>query len=150
MASYQASIDSPLPVGRVFDYLVRFDHAVEWDPSVVEGDALDDDVAQGSRFRVVVAFLGRRLDLEYRLVELDRPHRFRVVAEAPSFVSDDVITVEPRGGGSRMTYHAELRPKGWLVVAHPLLRLLFGRIGDRAAEGLRAVLASDPAGDGGH
>ena len=38
------------------------------------------------------------------------------------------------------SYDADLRLKGVLRLADPLLGLAFGRIGDRAAEGLRAYL----------
>jgi hypothetical protein len=57
--------------------------------------------------------------------------------------STDVIEVAPAaGGGASLTYSATLRPRGASVLMAPLISLLFRRIGDRAAAGLRAKLAA--------
>ncbi|MBV8221122.1 MAG: hypothetical protein JO325_21875, partial [Solirubrobacterales bacterium] len=45
------------------------------------------------------------------------------------------------GTGTRVTYAADLRLKGLLRLADPLLALAFRRVGDRALAGLREVLA---------
>ncbi|CAB4659805.1 unannotated protein [freshwater metagenome] len=42
-----------------------------------------------------------------------------------------------------MTYDAELKLNGPLGLADPILRLTFGRIGDRAAAGLIRVLEGE-------
>jgi carbon monoxide dehydrogenase subunit G len=57
--------------------------------------------------------------------------------------STDEITVTPADGGSRVTYEADLRLAGPLGrVVDPVLGLVFRRIGDRAAAGLRATLGA--------
>jgi hypothetical protein len=56
------------------------------------------------------------------------------------FTSDDRIRVETKRGKTIVTYDAELRLKGPLGLFDLGLRLVFGRIGDRAAAGLREAL----------
>lgn len=55
--------------------------------------------------------------------------------------SNDRITFETVGNGTRITYDAELALKGPLRIADPLLRLAFKRVGDRALAGLTERLA---------
>jgi len=113
----------------------------EWDPGVkavkqVEGSGGGLDAV----FDVTVA--GPVLDLTLRYVteEHDTPRNLLVVARSFIFTSIDRITVEPDGTGSIVTYDADLRLNGPLRIGDLGLRLVFDRIGDRAAAGLRRVL----------
>ena len=66
MAHYHATIDSPRGPAETFDYLATFSNAAQWDPGVLSGEQLDPGpVRVGTRFRLVVPFLGRRLPLTY-------------------------------------------------------------------------------------
>jgi uncharacterized protein YndB with AHSA1/START domain len=143
MACYRTTVTSPeSPVG-VFDYLADFSSAAEWDPGVSEARSLTPEpLRAGARFHLVANFLGRRVPLEYRTVEIDPPHRVVLRAESGSAVSEDTITVRALpGSGSEVTYDARLEPRGALRLAGPVLGLLFRRIGDRARAGLAATLA---------
>jgi hypothetical protein len=79
--------------------------------------------------------------LTYRVVEYDAPREIMFVGENATVVSHDRITFETIAAGTRVTYDADLRLKGLLSVADPLLGLAFNRVGDRALVGLREVLA---------
>ncbi len=142
MAHFRDSVPSGLSPEETFDYLAHFSHVEEWDPGVVEAEALGDGPAQvGSRYRVVTEFAGRRNDLVYEIVELDRPRRVRLVAEAPSFTSDDTIEVDRRNGQVEVTYDADLRMKGLFKLSEPITRIIFNRVAGRAKEGLEKALA---------
>ena len=142
MARYTTTVESTRTAEDAFDYLAEFSHAEEWDPGVVEGEAVDGDpVGEGSRFHIVSRFLGRRIPLQYRIVAFDRPRRVVLEADEPALRSTDEIRVLTESGGTRVTYDADLRLKGplrWLM--DPVLGLAFRRIGDRATVGLRRVL----------
>jgi hypothetical protein len=100
-----------------------------------------EGVAVGAAFDVTVGGVGRDLTLRYEIIEMDTPDRVEVRAETSTLLSVDVMTFESAGdGGCRVTYDADLSLKGALRVANPLLGVVFGRIGDRAAVGLRRVL----------
>ena len=56
-------------------------------------------------------------------------------------VSEDTITFHSgAGGGSEVTYDADLRPKGVMKLADPILALMFKRLGDNAKAGLEREL----------
>jgi hypothetical protein len=141
MAQYVTTIESTRTPSEAFDYLAEFSRAAEWDPNVKEGSRLTSGpVGHGSSFRIVSSFLGRSVPLQYQVTAFE-PAR-RVVLEADNFavLSVDEITVEPSRTGSRVSYHADLRLKGILRLADPLLALAFRRLGDRATSGLRREL----------
>lgn len=95
----------------------------------------------GSAYDVAVGGVGRDLTLRYEIVCLDSPERVEVRAESGTLLSVDVMTVEPAGGGGCVvTYDADLSLKGVSGLGNPILRIVFGRIGDRAAAGLRRAL----------
>jgi hypothetical protein len=154
MARYQTSFSSPTSTQAAFDYLSRFSTTAEWDPGVVEArDLTPDPVGVGSAFEVVSSFLGRRVPLRYEIVEFDAPKRVVLRAENSAVRSIDTISFEPGADGSTVvSYDAVLEFRGAARLMAPLFAVLFRRIGDRAARGLRASvdrLAGADLGDAG-
>jgi len=142
MAQYRASIDTVWTPDEAFAYLSDFSTSAEWDPGVVEAERVNaGKVSEGTQFRLVAQFLGRKTPLTYRVVEYDPPRAVTFVGENATVVSHDRITFETIAAGTRVTYDADLRLKGLLRVADPLLGLAFNRVGGRALAGLREVLA---------
>jgi hypothetical protein len=122
MAHYVARI--PVSVARcaAFAYVSRFDRAAEWDPGVEAGEMLTPEpVGVGSRFRLVTRFFGRRIPLDYEIIDLDRDERIVLRAENRSVRSVDTITFEDDGHGSVVRYDAQLDAKGIGRLADPLL-----------------------------
>ncbi len=143
MAHYRASIDVQQPGEDVFAYLSDFSTTKEWDPGVVEAERLHGQpVQEGTEFRLLAEFLGRKNELTYRIVEYDPPHAVTFLGENASVVSRDRITFEPTAAGTHVTYDADLKLKGVLRVADPLLAIAFNRVGDRALAGLRKTLGT--------
>jgi hypothetical protein len=142
MAHYRATIDIQQPRADVFAYLSDFSTTEEWDPGVVEAERVNGAaVGQGSEFRLVAEFLGRKNELTYRIVEYDPPRAVTFLGENATVMSRDRITFEEIADGTQVTYDADLAPKGPLRIADPLLALAFTRVGDRALAGLRRTLA---------
>jgi len=151
MAQYQATIVAPVPISDAFDYLARFSSTAEWDPGVHDAEMVTPEpVGMGSAFRVVTSFAGRKLPLRYEITEFERPYKVTVRAENGSTISEDTITFTTTdrrevdgvevGSQTEVRYDADLRLKGAFRVLDPVIGLLFNRIGDRAAGGLRAAL----------
>lgn len=141
MARYVTTVRTPCSPEDAFAYVADLRNFAEWDPGVaaaeqVEGQGIGPDAA----YDVTVKNPGRDITLRYRTVEFDAPRMLRVVATSWMFTSDDRITVEPDGVSSLVTYDAELRLNGLLRLGDLGLRIAFGRIGDRAAAGLRKAL----------
>jgi carbon monoxide dehydrogenase subunit G len=142
VARYRTTIQSNRSPEEAFEYLADFANAREWDPGVIAGENLTGQpVGPGSRFRLVSRFLGRRVQLEYRIIAFEAPHRVVFQADQSAVCSTDEIRVVPVGDGTSVTYDADLRLKGPLGrLMEPLLGLAFRRIGDRAAVGLGNAL----------
>ena len=148
MARYRAALDTPREREDVFAYLSDFSTAQEWDPGVVEAERLTDAaVGEGSEFRLLAEFLGRKTALTYRIVEYDPPRAVTFRGENATVISNDRITFEAVNEGTRISYDAELVLKGPLRIADALLGLAFNRVGDRALAGLRHKLAPTGAGE---
>jgi carbon monoxide dehydrogenase subunit G len=146
MAHYRASIDVPQPLDEAFAYLSDFSTTREWDPGVVEAERLNGGaLGEGTEFRLLAEFLGRKSELTYRIVEYDPPHAVTFLGENATVISRDRITFESLAAATRVTYDAELTLKGALRIADPLLSLAFNRVGDRALGGLRRALAPTPS-----
>lgn len=142
MARYRASIETLWTPDEAFAYLSDFSTSAEWDPGVVEAERVaTNPVGPGTEFRLVAEFLGRRTPLTYRVVEYEPPSAVAFLGENSSVISHDRITFQQATAtGTRVIYDAELRLKGLLRLADPLLGLAFNRVGDRALAGLHAAL----------
>jgi len=138
---YETTVHTPRPAADVFAYLSDFSTTAEWDPGVTTARRLDTGpLGPGSRFSVTASFLGRDAELEYSITDYEPPRRVVLRGENATTVSLDEMTFEPEAGGTRVRYSADLQLKGPLRILHPALGLVFKRIGDRAAGGLRRSL----------
>jgi hypothetical protein len=143
MARYHAQVDSQRSAAETFDYLATFSNAAQWDPGTLAAEQLDPGpVGVGTRFRLIVPFLGRRLALVYR-VSRYQPHReVTLDAVSPLLRLQDRIVVSPVGQGASLSYDAQVTLRGPLSLLDPLLNRGFARVGSRAAAGLSRALAS--------
>jgi hypothetical protein len=147
MAHYHATIDSPCGAAETFDYLATFSNAAQWDPGVLSGEQLDPGpVRVGTRFRLVVPFLGRRLPLTYVVSRYSRDGMIALEAATGLLQLADWIEVAADGDGATVSYDADVRLRGPLRLLDPMLQRGFGAVGDRAAAGLAAALAGRPEG----
>lgn len=104
--------EETVSVGRapqeVFDYISRPENLPVWDSSILEAEQIGSDPLQvGTRWRGASKILGRRFDWTVELVELRPPTRMtsRSVEGKVSFTV--TYTLEPDGGGTRLTYRVE-------------------------------------------
>jgi hypothetical protein len=144
MARFVDAIDLPISIEDAFDYLADFANSADWDPGVADARRLTSgEIRLGSRFEVVVSFLGRQVPLEYEITAYQRPYRLVLTGADTSVCSIDEITFASRPGGTRVSYEARFELKGILSVADPLVDLLFPRIARVAARGLRERVGSE-------
>jgi hypothetical protein len=142
MAKYTVSVESSKSVEEAFAYMADLRNFANWDPGVLTvTQVAGDGAGLGSSFDVAVKSVGGGTVLRYETVEYDEPGNLLVEARNSKFTSIDRITVVAKDEGSIVTYAAELLLNGCLSPLNPLLGLVFNRIGDRAAAGLRRVLA---------
>ena len=146
MARYAATVETAWNREIAFAYLADFATISDWDPGVARSRRLSDDpLTVGARFEVTTSYLGREATLIYETIEIERPHRVLLRAEAGSFTSLDEMTFDERpGGGTLVSYDADLAMKGLARAGELPMRLAFRRIGDAARDGLRRRLAAAP------
>jgi Polyketide cyclase / dehydrase and lipid transport len=143
MARYHAAVQSQRPAQDTFDYLATFSNAVEWDPGVLEARQLDPGpVVAGTRFRLVVPFLGRRLPLTYAVTGYGPGRRVTLTAANSLLRATDRIEVTD---DAVVSYDAEVVLRGPLRILDALLRPGFRVVAERAAAGLAEILAAGPA-----
>lgn len=142
MAKYTVSVESSKSVEEAFAYMADLRNFANWDPGVLTvTQVAGDGGGPESSFDVAVKSVGGGTVLRYETVEYDEPGNLLVEARNSKFTSIDRITIVAKDEGSIVTYAAELLLNGCLSPLNPLLGLVFNRIGDRAAAGLRRVLA---------
>lgn len=146
MARYVASVECNWKREQAFSFLADFATIEQWDPGVTRAKRLTPRALEvGAKFEVRSSFLGREVPLVYETIELDPPRRILLRAELPTAISLDEISFDLRpGGGTIVTYDADLQLKGPLRAFDLPLRLAFRRLGDRARDGLRHRLAETP------
>ena len=146
MARYQATVPSRRPAAEAFAYLATFSNAAEWDPGVLAGEQLDPGpVRHGTRFRLVVPFLGLRMSLTYHVTSYQPDHEVVLAATNSLLRATDKIVVTGGPDGSAVSYDAEVRLRGPLHVLDPLMRPGFRAVAGRAAAGLTRALSRDPS-----
>lgn len=137
MARYVTKVRTQRPADEVFAYMADLRNFAEWDPGVKKVvQAVGDGGGPATEFDVTVS----GTTLRYVTREHVAPTHLLVVAESSTLVSTDRVTVEAADDGAIVTYDADLQLKGVFKVFTPALAIAFGRIGDRAAAGLRRVL----------
>jgi hypothetical protein len=145
MARYQATVASRRPAADTFGYLATFSNAAEWDPGVISASQLDPGpVRPGTRFRLIVPFLRRRLALTYEVITLVPGREVALTATSLLLRATDRITVAADGDGATVSYEASVRLRGPLRLLDGLLRPAFRAVGDRAAARLAQALSPPP------
>lgn len=142
MPKYRTTVHSPWPADRAFAYLSDLENFANWDPGVKSSvQVAGEGVVVGAAFDVTVGGVPGGMTLRYEIVDLEPNERVEVVAETGLLRSVDVMTFERAvDGGSLVTYDADLSLRGVFGLGNPILGVVFGRIGDRAASGLRRLL----------
>ena len=143
MAHYVTTEQTDWDPEGAFAYLADFSSVADWDPSIEWCRLVDGEPRSvGARYELELETLGRRTRMTYVTIAVEAPLEVVLRSETGALVSLDTMTFEPRpDGGTAVTYDADLKLKGPLRLLDPVLGLAFGRIGDRAAAGLRERLA---------
>jgi Polyketide cyclase / dehydrase and lipid transport len=98
----------------------------------------------GTVYRNTSRFLGRTTELRYVVTDHRAPREVALRGENRTVVAHDTITLTEAGPGRvEITYRARFTFKGWTRLLGPLTAPAFRRLGDKAADGLRAALAPD-------
>lgn len=134
-------VTTRLPAEAAFAYVADFSRQAEWDPNTRSARRVDEEpLGVGARFALEVNVGGRSAPMEYRITEYDPPHKVVLIGEGSGVWSSDEISFTAIPGGTRVDYVAEIKLRGILGLAQPLMGRAFEKIARGAAEGMRAAL----------
>lgn len=151
MARYVTRVRTPWSASDAFGYMADMRNFAEWDPGISEVVQRHGDApGVGAAYDVTISTAGPDQTMHYRTVEHDPPTDVLFVSQSSIIESIDRISVTPTSEhsgstGCFVTYDAELNLQGVMRIAGPVLSVLFQRIGDRAAAGLRSALDGEDA-----
>lgn len=143
MARYVVTVPSSKSPSEAFAYMADMRLYTEWDRGIKKVEQVTGDgPGEGATFDVTVNGLGGRpATLRYVTTEFSPDTSVVLVGKGGGFTSVDRITITPTATGCDVTYDAKLSLNGLLAPFNPLLGLIFNRVGDSAARGLRKVHA---------
>jgi hypothetical protein len=125
MARIEGAILIDRPVDVVFDYVADQSNERQYNPQMVRAEKITPGpVGKGTRFRSAVASRGRTAQMLIECTGYDRP---RMLASTTTMRQADIsytLTFEPAGAGTRMRWAGQVRPKGALRLAGPLITWL--------------------------
>jgi uncharacterized protein YndB with AHSA1/START domain len=130
------------PIETVFDYLADFTHTNEWDPGTIETRRVSGDGGVGTTYHNSSEFAGRKTDLTYETVALERPTRLQFRGTNKTATATDTLTFSPAGdGGTQVHYRADFEFTFPVSLVAPLLvKPKLGGIADETVEQMTRTL----------
>lgn len=144
MVRIEFSVDVNRPPSEVFAYITDADRLPEWQSGAVEAQ-WQGEKARGARIREVRKFLGRRMETELEVTEYEPDRRFglRVVSGPVPFSVTQVL--EPRDGGTRLSFIGEGEPGGFFKLAEPIVARVAERQFKNDFETMKDILEGSAA-----
>ena len=113
MAQTERSTDIAKPPEDVFPYLFEPDLVPQWTTGLNGYERLDDGpLRTGSRFREQLDVSGQHIDTELEITAFDPPRSAESRAEIRGIDVISTYTLEPSGGGTRLTQTVEAKGGG--------------------------------------
>ena len=146
MTTLQETIVVPRPIKQCFRYLLDFSTIEQWDPGVHRAQKVTPGEPRiGTRFDLILNSAGRKVPMQYELLQITAPNTLVLRGEGAGFNALDTLTLTAESATStRIDYRAELTFSGAVAKVEPLLKPWLNRVGRKATDGLRAALADDP------
>ena len=94
----------------------------------------------GTTYQQVAAFLGRRIESNFEIVEYEAPRLIKGTTVESSFPITFTRTVEAREGGTQVKTIVEGDASGFFKIATPLMRIMVKRSVDQDYARLKARL----------
>lgn len=132
------------PLQEVWEFISDFANSEAWDPGVASARKVTEgDVRVGTCYALQVVFNGKEMPMTYEVTEYEPTRRVVLHGDgSPITAVDDIRFTATPDGGTKIDYVADLRLKGVLKIAAPLLRGKFAETGRAAIEGMRAALSA--------
>ncbi len=141
MTRIDGEVTIAAPVERVFDMVADERNEPRYNPRIVRAEKISDgDVGLGSRFLAEPRGMGARGVMTVELVEYDRPARLATSIRSSYMDVDGTLTFERVDGGTRLRWSWDMRLRGAMRLAAPVLGLVGPRWEHRNWVGLKQLL----------
>jgi carbon monoxide dehydrogenase subunit G len=128
------------PTDLVVDYLKDFANSEEWDPATQRCTRNDaGPIKAGSSWQNVSKVFGLTTELTYTLEEMSE-RTIVFVGTNDRSIAYDTINVDAAGGGSVVTYRAELTMRGAAKLLTPVMNVVFEKLASDTEKQLSKVL----------
>ena len=128
MAGIEGEIIIARPVDVVFDYVADQSNEPQYNPQMVRAEKITaGPVGKGTRFRSAVTSMGRTAEMLIECTGYDRPKLFATTTTMRQADISYTLRFDPAGGGTRMRWAGEVRPKGAFRLLGPLITWLGSR-----------------------
>jgi carbon monoxide dehydrogenase subunit G len=135
MAKIEGEILIDRPVEEVFDFVADSRNEPSFNPAMTGVELLTPlPIGRGTRFRARMGRTGTQMLVE--LTEFDRPHRLGSATTSSMMQTAGALTFAADGDRTVMSWHWQVRPKGWMQMLGPL----FGPLGSRMERKIWASL----------
>ncbi|MFC4638871.1 SRPBCC family protein [Deinococcus hohokamensis] len=128
MARTEASQDIQRSPLDVFEYVRNPEHYPDWAGIVLEARNIRQPTfTQEGHYTSVSKFLGRRMELNFRMTVTERPLALRLESMGGPVPHSWHYTFEPRGNGTRVTVEVDGDPGTFFALAAPLVMTILHR-----------------------
>ena len=146
MASADTSVTIARPVDDVFAVLTNPTLSPKWSSNAISGELLTDGPPRiGSQRRAVVkGMFGRTMESVMEVTELE-PNRavaLKLLSASWGGSGRTRYTFTPVDGGTRVDWHWEMEPGGWLRPLSKPFMAIFERMFQRDLDNLKLVMES--------
>ncbi|HZL65059.1 MAG TPA: SRPBCC family protein [Thermoleophilia bacterium] len=133
MAHIEGEITIARPPEDVFDFVADERNEPCFNPQMLSVEQLSPaPIGLGARFRAQVTSRGRPLEMVIEYTAYERPRRLSSLTRMSGMDIRGTLTFDPVPEGTRMRWHWELAPRGFLRLLTPLV----ARMGRRQEEAI--------------
>jgi uncharacterized protein YndB with AHSA1/START domain len=149
MARFQRETVINRPVEEVFDFVTDARNEPRYNPRILNVEKpTPGPIGPSTHFVLVSKAMGRRMAVEYEITAYERPRRMtsRTIQGLPLMDVESAETFEAVGGGTRMRWVWEVKPRGAAGrLMTPILARMLGRRLERAFTNIKRVLEGEAA-----
>jgi uncharacterized protein YndB with AHSA1/START domain len=140
MAKVETSIVVNRPVGKVFQFISVNENALQWQPGLLETRITNDIQGVGKAWIDVVQFLGRRMEIPFRLTDWQSDRTLAFQSTGGPIPMQGSYAFEPSGDGTQVTFLLTGEPGGFFKLAEPVLMQILQRQWQTNLANLKDVL----------
>jgi carbon monoxide dehydrogenase subunit G len=141
MFTRSVAVEIARPIEEVFDFVSDARNRPRWDDSVDSEELTSPEpIGIGSTVRTRMRSMGRDYELDWQVVEHERPHRQRIESTSGPFSTTLAYDLSDEGEGTLVRFSVTGRPTGALRLMQPLIARTTQRNLDKGFARLKELL----------